>query len=103
MMKILFERTGGFMGRKISLHLNLDDLPSDQAGALKHLLDEVDFLNLEEDKSASLYARDAFHYLVRVETEKIQHSVHVTDLSMPAALRPLIEELSRLARTKNNQ
>ena len=31
MTKILFERTGGFMGRKVSVTIDLDDLPKEQA------------------------------------------------------------------------
>ena len=99
-MRINFQRTGGFMGRTVNLTLDLDELPADQAGTLKHLLDEVNFFSLEEDNPASPYGRDVFHYLITVETETIQHTVRVSDTKMPASLRPLVENLSRLARSK---
>lgn len=100
-MRITFERTGGFMGRKVSLILELDELPSDQAGTLSRLLDEANFFAIEEIPSAPGPARDEFHYLITVETRDAKHTVRTTDATMPASLRPLIEELSQLARMKH--
>lgn len=97
-MRIIFERTGGFMGRKTSLTLDLNDLPADQAGTLRDLLEQTNFLSLEESPPAPSPARDEFHYRVTVETKNIQHTVHTTDTTMPASLYPLIEELTRLTR-----
>jgi hypothetical protein len=97
-MHITFERTGGFMGRKISLALELDELPSDQAEALRRHLDEANFFTIEETPPAPSPARDEFHYLITVEAKDVKHTVHTTDATMPASLHPLIEELSQLAR-----
>jgi hypothetical protein len=100
-MRITFERTGGFMGRKVSLILELDELPSDQAGTLSRLLDEANFFAIEETPSTpgpTRVARDDFHYLITVETRDVTHTVRTTNATMPASLRPLIEELSQLAR-----
>lgn len=99
MTRILFERTGGFMGRKVRLDLDLDELPAPQAGTLKRLLDQVGFSTLEAVYPAPSSARDVFTYLITVESEGSQYTVQATDLSMPDSLRPLVEELSRLART----
>jgi hypothetical protein len=46
-MKIVFERTGGIMGRKVSLSLDLDKLSPDQSATLKRLVEESDFFNLD--------------------------------------------------------
>lgn len=102
-MRITFQRTGGFMGQKVDLILDLDSLPADQAEALRRHLDQANFLTLEDSSPGSHPARDAFHYLITVETEKFKHTVHVTDLSMPASLRPLVEELTALARHRNSR
>jgi hypothetical protein len=99
-MRITFERTGGFMGRKVSLILELDELPSDQAETLRRHLDEVNFFAIDGIPSAPGPIRDEFHYLFTVETKDVKHTVRTTDATMPASLRPLIEELSRIARTK---
>ncbi len=91
-MRITFERTGGFMGRKVSLTLELDELPSDQAGTLSRLLDEANFFAIEETPSAPGSIRDEFHYLITVETRDVAHTVHTADATMPAILHPLIDE-----------
>ena len=97
-MRITFERTSGFMGRKVSLILELDDLSSDQAGTVSKLLDEANFFAIEEIPSAPGPIRDEFHYLITVETRDVTHTVRTTNATMSESLRPLIEELSQLAR-----
>lgn len=102
-MRITFQRTGGFMGQKINLILDLHSLPADQAETLRSHIDQANFLTLDDSPLGSHPARDAFHYLITVETETLKHTVHVTDMSMPASLRPLVEELSNLARQRNSK
>lgn len=98
MMRIHFERTGGFMGRAIRLDIDLDDLSPPQAEILRLLLDKANFLGLEEKTPASNSARDVFQYLITVETDDIQHTIQASDVDMPVSLRPLIDELSKIAR-----
>ncbi|HNK63119.1 MAG TPA: hypothetical protein PLE14_03665 [Anaerolineales bacterium] len=98
-MLIHFERTGGFMGRKVSLSLNLNELPEEQASTLRTLVEEANFLSIDDTRPTADPARDQFTYTVTIETDKIHHTIHTTDTSMPASLRPLIENLSGLART----
>ena len=97
MAKILFERTGGFMGRKISLEVDLQDLPKDQAEALEELLNDADFFELPEDLT-SQDIPDGFTYLITAESQRGEHSVRCGDASTPDDLRPLVDELSRRAR-----
>jgi hypothetical protein len=97
MTKILFERTGGFMGRKVSVTINLDDLPNEQAEALGELLDEVDFFDLPADLTQPAMP-DAYTYNITVFSDEGQHSVRCNDTTAPNDLRPLLEELSRQAR-----
>ena len=99
MTKIFFERTGGFMGRKVSLTIDLDDLPAEQVDLLDELLDEADFFELPSDLTKSAMP-DAFTYNITVSSETRQHSVRVSDATIPDDLRPLLEELSRQARMK---
>ena len=99
MTDIMFERTGGFMGRKVSLKLDLDDLPHDQAKNLKHLLEGADFFSLPEN----LITRpvpDEFTYIITVEDDDHRKTIRVSDTTAPDALRPLIAELSQHARAR---
>jgi hypothetical protein len=97
MTKILFERTGGFMGRKVSVTINLDDLPDDQANLLNELLDNTDFFELPANLTQPAMP-DAFTYNITISSEERQHSVRVSDTTAPDDLRPLLEELNRQAR-----
>lgn len=97
MTKIFFERTGGFMGRKVSASIDLDDLPDEQAELLEELLDETDFFELPADLTKSTMP-DAFTYNITVSTKKGKHTVRCSDSTVPDDLRPLLDELSRQAR-----
>ena len=97
MTKILFERTGGFMGRKVSATIDLDDLPDEQADLLDDLLDEADFFELPADLTRPAMP-DAFTYNITISSDKGQHSVRVSDTTVPDDLLPLLEELSKQAR-----
>ena len=99
MTKIEFERSGGFMGRKVSLSINLEDLPPDQARTLSLLLDESDFFNLPENP-AKTPVPDSFLYSITVTRDKQKHTVHTGDTIAPEKLRPLLTDLSARARAK---
>jgi hypothetical protein len=98
MTQITYERTGGFMGRKVSFSLNLDELPARQSRSLKRLLDEADFFALPEN-SIPAPLPDAFIYTITVEEETVIRTVQINEETTPEALRPLLEDLSRLARS----
>lgn len=99
MTKISFERTGGFMGRKVTVNINLDELPEEQAEVLDDLLGKSDFFNQPADLTKPA-APDAFTYNITVSSGERQHSVRCSDTTMPDDLRPLLEELSKQARTQ---
>ena len=95
--KIHFERTGGFMGRKVSATIDLDDLDDDQAEFLGELLDEADFFELPADLTKPAMP-DAFTYNITVYSDDEQHSVRCSDTTAPDDLRPLLNELNKQAR-----
>lgn len=98
-MRILFERTGGFMGRRVSLNLDLDELPPDQALTLKRLVDESDFFNLTElpPKKA---VPDGFTYSLTIINGESERTLKLDDSNIPPPLRPLFENL--IARTRKH-
>lgn len=98
-MRIIFERSGGIMGLKSSLTIDLDDLPLDQAGTLRRLLDEANFFTLSENPPTRPNP-DGFQYTLTVETDTAKHTVRISDTSAPDELRPLLQELSQRARSQ---
>jgi hypothetical protein len=98
-MQIDFERTGGFMGRKVSLNVNLQDLPQEEAQTLRQLLDEVNFFGLT-DELPEEPVPDGFTYSITVTTDKLTHTIRTTDMSASPSLRDLVDHLSTQARSK---
>jgi hypothetical protein len=97
-MRISYERSGGFMGRKLNFSVNLEELPIDQAETLNRLLQQADFFNLPKDL-ISRPVPDEFNYIITVETATQSHRVRVSDSSMTDPLRPLLDDLFQRART----
>jgi hypothetical protein len=97
MTKIFFERSGGFMGRKATATIDLEELSEDQSEALEEMLDKADFFELPADLTRPPMP-DAFTYTITVTTEVRRHSVRVSDTTAPDDLRPLLEELNKQAR-----
>ena len=97
-MRIIFERSGGFMGLKSSLTSDLNELPLDQAVTLRRLLDESHFFTLSENPPPTHSAPDSFQYTITVETDTAKHTVLTGDATAPEELRPLLQELSQRAR-----
>ncbi|CAG1014661.1 hypothetical protein ANAEL_05045 [Anaerolineales bacterium] len=101
-MKITFEQSGGFMGLKSGLAIDLSDLPSDDAETLRRLVDESNFFTLAENPPARPVP-DGFQYTITIETKMTKHTVHMSDTTIPEELRPLLQELSHRARPQRRQ
>jgi hypothetical protein len=99
MQRIIFERTGGFAGIRISTTVEMDSLPKDEADALQQLLDKAKFFELPEFQPAHPVP-DEFNYTITVESDNRHHTVHTTDTTSTDELRILVEALSRRARQR---
>jgi hypothetical protein len=99
MMRINFERSGGFMGRSVSLNLDLDELPPDQALTLKRLVDESDFFNLTEQPPKKPVA-DGFAYSLTINNGISERTFQLSETNLPQALRPLFENLIERTRKR---
>ncbi len=92
-MRIEFERTGGFAGRKIQGSLDSSALSAPDARKLKQLLEKSRFFDLPETLDSTQPGADFFFYTVTVEDERGKHTVQATDAAIPAPMRPLLEFL----------
>jgi len=102
-MRILFERSGGFANIRFAGDFDLDDLPADQAELLKELLAQADFPSLPDQMLGKSPVPDQFNYSVTVETESWHHTVITGDHSAPENLRPLLQKLTELTRSKGRK
>ena len=95
MTTITFERSGGATGNDLHLDLDLNTLPEDEAQHLMKLIEEADFYNIPEH-TAEQFAPDEFRYMIAVNGEPMNHTVHTSDSSIPKNLLPLTKELTML-------
>jgi hypothetical protein len=94
-MRILFERTGGFAGRKIQGWVDSSALPTPQAQRLTELLAQSHFFDLPLKLPAPPVGADRFCYKVTVETSSGSHTVEAAEAAVPDGLRPLLDWLTR--------
>jgi hypothetical protein len=93
---INFKRTGGSMGREMTMNFDFDSMPGSAARRLEGLLTESNFFEVPvvHDLRAG---PDEYEYEITVVAGNSIHTIHVSDTSMPQPLRPLVEELTELA------
>ncbi len=97
-MRIFFERTGGFAGRKLQARVDTSALPEAEAGRLHRLVTDSRFFDLPARLEASGPQADRFRYVVTVQAESRSHTVQASEAAVPARMRPLLDWLTRQGR-----
>jgi hypothetical protein len=100
-MKIDFKRSGGFAGMLVEASIDTATLPPDQADKLHQLVQNAGFFDLPARPGGPAKGADQFQYTVTVKEEGRRHSVETSDGTAQASLRPLLRELTRLARSQS--
>ena len=95
MTTITFKRSGGFIGKGMRLEVKLEELPRDRAQALVRLIEQAEFFKLPENLIVR-FNPDEYQYTITVDMGVIYHTVRANDTTLPASLRPLVEELSSM-------
>jgi len=95
MTTITFKRSGGFVGTGMKYELNLNQLPMNDARSLIRLIQQAEFFNIPENLIVK-FNPDEYQYTITVDAGIICHTVRTNDTTMPASLRPLVDELSIL-------
>ena len=98
MTMINFKRSGGGMGKEMAMDFDLSSMPGSVAQRLQGMLTESNFFDVPEVNNL-MTGPDEYQYDITVVAGNSIHTVHVSDMSMPHSLRPLVEELTELAET----
>jgi len=93
---INFKRTGGAMGKEMTMDFDLSSIPTSLSQRLHNLLNESNFFEIPVVNNL-LAGPDEYEYTITVVAGNSLHTVHVSDTSMPKPLRPLVDELAELA------
>ena len=95
MTTISFKRAGGFVGKGMRFQLSLEELPMNDASGLLRLIEQSEFFNIPENLIVK-FNPDEYQYTITVDAGVMCHTVRTNDTTMPASLRPLVDELSSL-------
>ena len=95
MTTITFKRAGGFIGQGMRFQLDLSQLPGNDARYIVRLIEQAEFFSLPENLIIK-FNPDEYQYTITVDVGIISHTVRANDSTMPASLRPLVDELSLL-------
>jgi|SwirhirootsSR3_FD_contig_31_14187330_length_981_multi_1_in_0_out_0_1 emfourin len=111
-MKIRFERSGGFANIRLTADADTDaselifgaarvtrSLSPDETRNLEAMIKAADFFNLSAATRPTEGA-DRFQYALTVEAGGKKHTVQTSEASAPAALRPILDFLTKLAMGK---
>lgn len=85
------------MGQDLSADFDLNEMPDDASQHLHNLINESRFFETPvQPKTPS--SVDEFEYTLTIDAGQSRYTVHITDTSMPESLRPLIEEITEIAK-----
>lgn len=97
-MKILFVRSGGFAGLRLSTSIDTAVLDPEKAAQIGKLVDAAGFFAIPGRTAIGPANPDAFEYRVEISAESLgTHSVSIAESAVPDRLRPLLEYLTALA------
>lgn len=98
-MRIHFERTGGFTGMPLSATFDTTAFPTEQTQTLQNAINAAHFFDLPPRIAAPAQAADYFHYHVTIEGEGKRHTIDVDDVAASPELQTLLQQLAVQART----
>lgn len=102
-MRIDFSSSGGLANRPLEYRVDTEELPEKQAEELSTLVKNADAFNLPESDmapSAASAIPDVIAYRLSLSEGNRERTFWFNDVTAPAALRPLITHLRKLAAEK---
>ncbi|MBI3244583.1 MAG: hypothetical protein HYZ49_20070 [Chloroflexi bacterium] len=100
-MKIMFERSGGVAGMRVTTTVNTDTLPANEAQMLREMVDKAKFFDLPAVLAAPKSNNaDRFQYKLTVEVGNRRHTVETGETAAPPTLQPLIQRLGEMAKKR---
>jgi hypothetical protein len=97
MTMINFKRSGGAIGRELTMDFDLNNMPASESQRLHNMINESKFFEVPVVSDLRT-SPDEYEYVITVVAGNSIHTVHVSDTSMPPSLRPLIEDLTEIAK-----
>ena len=97
-VKVEMRRSGGFTGRTSTVRLDTAQMPPAEAARLMQLVTEVDLSRLGPARAHPGAGADLMRYDLVIENGGDRWAGTVSDPSIPAELRPLLQFLTTTGR-----
>lgn len=97
--RVDFERTGGFAGLRLSVTVDSQTLPAEEAFHLEENLANAQFFDLPAKMISSQGGADRYQYRITVQEQERIHTVELSESAVSEACQSLIRQLTLLART----
>ena len=97
---IWFERSGGFTGISTSVEIDSKPLSIEEVDELKKLIEQSGFFDFNKNDTIPAELPDQFQYKITIEFESEKRTHQFSESAVPDNFRPLINYLTRKARSK---
>ena len=77
--------------------IDLATLPAEEAEEIQRLVRQMDLAALANHLIGKASRPDAFYYRIVIEDQGGQYTIQASDADLPAALRPLVDWLTKRA------
>jgi hypothetical protein len=96
-MRVEFERSGGFAGLRTAATIDSASLAPDDARKLQELVDASGFFDLPAKMESPSPGADRFQYRIAITSGSRSHTVEASEEAFPAKVKPLIQWLTKAA------
>jgi hypothetical protein len=99
-MQIDFASSGGFANMELAYRADTDSLPEGEARELERLIEESGAFDLEQEDAnpnVTIGRADVITYRLSLADGRRQTTLWLNDVTAPAAARPLLAYLRKLA------
>lgn len=97
---IYFERSGGVTGITSKVEINSKTLPGEESQKLKELIESSGIFEFQKKDTLAKNIPDQFQYELTITYKGKRQSLILNESEVPDSLRPLINYLTRKARTQ---
>jgi hypothetical protein len=103
-MQIDFSSSGGFANMELAYRADTGSMPPEQASALETLVESSGAFDLQQEDvnpSVTLGRADVISYRLSLSEGSRHVTLWMNDVTAPAAVRPLLASLRKLAREQH--
>jgi hypothetical protein len=96
--EIFFERSGGFLGRTVSVEIKSESLPLQEKEQIDTWIKNSGIMNLQTSENTVKQSPDRFQYIITIRRGNLTNSVTLNETAVIDELKPLVRYLVEKSR-----